>query len=240
MIIRKRIAVTIFIFLPFFIGACSGRNNQTETVAPPSDATAQTETIAAKPSNPADPAQQQDVVTESAVTDTLSGEVIIVFNYEKQSGSASNQFAVWIEDMKGNLIKTLYATRFTANGGYKNRPDSIALWVEKSGLASMSKSEVDAISSATPKAGELSYAWDLTDTNGEIVSTGEYKFFVEGTLRWKNRVYYSGVIKISNKPSTVWAEAEFIYEDADRQPALSGESPENSMISEVTASFIPK
>lgn len=47
------------------------------------------------------------------------GTLTVTFDFEKQSGYASNQFAVWIEDVDGNLINTLYATRFTATGGYK-------------------------------------------------------------------------------------------------------------------------
>lgn len=168
-----------------------------------------------------------------------SGMLTITFDYEKQSGSASNQFAVWIEDMNGNYINTLYATRWTANGGYKTRPDSIALWVEKSGLDSMQKSEVDAIAGATPKAGNLSYSWDLTDTSGNTVSPGEYKFFVEGTLRWKNYVLYSGVITIGDTPVTVKADVEFVYEKSNNQAALTSESPENKMIGAVTVNFIP-
>ena len=78
------------------------------------------------------------------------GVLTVTFDYEKQSGHASNQFAVWIEDMEGSLIKTLYATKFTAGGGYKNRPDSISLWVEKSGLASMPKAELDAVTGSPP------------------------------------------------------------------------------------------
>jgi hypothetical protein len=126
-----------------------------------------------------------------------SGTLTVSFDYEKISGSASNQFAVWVEDMNGNYINTLYATKWTANGGYKNRPDSIAIWVNKSNLASMQKSEADAISGATPKAGNLSYTWDLTDTNGGTVALGEYKVFVEGTLRWKNYVIYSAGTKLT-------------------------------------------
>lgn len=168
-----------------------------------------------------------------------SGEAVIQFVFKNQSGRASNQFAVWIGDEGGNLIKTLYATRFTANGGYKNRPDSISAWVEKSGLASMKKSEVDAITGATPKAGALSYTWDLTDANGVRVPPGEYGFFVEGSLRWKNRVLYSGKITVSDDPSTARAEAEFFYEGTGDQPALDNDSPENSMIGSVTASFAP-
>ena len=168
---------------------------------------------------------------------TATGEVVITFDYKKQSGSASNQYAVWIEDMDDNLVKTLYATRYTAGGGYRNRPDSIALWVEKSNLDSMSSSEVDAISGATPKAGTQSYTWDLTDKDGGAVPSGDYKFFVEGTLRWKNYVLYSGVISIGNVPAEVRADAEFIYEGSDRYEALTEDSPENGMITEVFASF---
>lgn len=168
-----------------------------------------------------------------------SGKLTITFDYEKQSGYASNQFAVWIEDIDGNYINTLYATKYTANGGYKNRPDAIALWVEKSGLDSMQKSEVDAIAGATPKTGPISYSWDLTDTNGNTVSYGEYKFFVEGSLRWKNRVIYSGVITIGDEPITIQADVEFIYEESDNQAALTNDSSENAMIGAVTASLTP-
>ena len=164
---------------------------------------------------------------------------MVSFNYEKQSGSASNQFAVWIENIDGQFIKTLYATGFTAKGGYKNRPDSLVLWVEKSGLASMSKAEVDAVSAATPKAGTLSYTWDLTDIDGVIVPNGEYRFFVEGTLRWKNFVLYSGVIKVGDSPATAFADAEYIYEDSERYAALTDAAVENNMIGPVTAEFIP-
>jgi len=169
----------------------------------------------------------------------ISGEVVITFNYEKQSGSASNQYAVWIEDMNGKLINTLYATQWTARGGYKTRPDSIALWVEKSNPASMTQSEVDAVSGATPKTGEQTYLWDLTGLNGETVAPGDYKFFVEGTLRWKNYVLYSGVITVGDTSMTVQADANFVYVASDRQNALTDASPENAMIGAVTAIFTP-
>ena len=179
-------------------------------------------------------------VNEPAAQGVTAGEVVITFDYEKQSGSASNQFAVWVEDMNGNYINTLFATKWTANGGYKNRPDSVATWVEKSDIASMPDYYVDAIAGATPKAsGSQSYAWNLKDINGDTVSPGEYQFFVEGTLRWKNYVLFSGVIKIGDEPATVTAEAEYNYEASGNQAALTSDSPENSMIGTVTVSFTP-
>jgi hypothetical protein len=177
---------------------------------------------------------------EPAAQGDAPGEVVIAFDYEKQSGSASNQFAVWIEDMEGNYINTVCATKWTASGGHKSRPDSIAIWVGKSGIASMPDYYVDAVAGATPKtSGRQSYAWNLKDINGDTVSSGEYKFFVEGTLRWKNYVLHSGVITIGDAPATATAVAEYNYEASGNQPALTGESPENAMIGTVTASFAP-
>jgi hypothetical protein len=170
--------------------------------------------------------------------DILSGELVITFDYERQSGMASNQFAVWIENMDGQHIKTLYATQWTARGGFASRPDSIALWVEKSGLASMQQSEVDAIAGATPQTGNVSYSWDLTEADGNMLPPGEYKFFVEGTLRWKNYVLYSGVITLDNTNITVIADAEYFYEASDGQAALTSGSPENGMIFKVSAGFV--
>jgi hypothetical protein len=141
--------------------------------------------------------------------------------------------------MDGNYINTLYATGFTANGGYENRPDAIPAWVAKSQLAGMADDEVDSISGATPKAGPLSYAWDLTDAEGNTVPSADYRFFVEGSLRWKNRALYSGVITVGDAPATVEADAEYLYEASEDQPALTADAPENAMLGAVTAKFEP-
>jgi hypothetical protein len=167
-----------------------------------------------------------------------SGTVVISFDYRRQSGHASNQFAVWIEDTEGVYVKTLYATRFTAVGGYKDRPDSLSVWAERSGLAGMSDDRVDAITGATPQTGLLEYIWDLTGENSEPMPTGTYKCFVEGSLRWKNRVLYSGGIEIGDKPAVAEMTAEFVYEASDRQPALTADASENGMIGAVKAEYI--
>jgi len=168
-----------------------------------------------------------------------SGSLTISFNFDRQSGWASNQFAVWIEDMNGNYINTLYATRWTANGGFATRPDSIHQWVEASGVAHMPQSEVDSVSGATPASGELSYAWDLTDKNGDMVERGEYRFFVEGSLRWRNRVLYTGIVDLGGGEATVMGNLEFIFEASGSNAALSNDASEMSMITEVVAVWIP-
>ena len=248
-IISSVFAISIMITLC----ACSAGDRQSGTVAPAAEASAQTESsqqasspIAPSPISPSaspsnSPAQSNDGgdSDEPILPDSVSGHVDISFDYVKQSGSASNQFAVWIEDMSGNYLQTVFATRWTANGGFNTRPDSVALWVEKSGIASMPSYYVDAVSGATPQTGEFTCVWDLTDIDGNTVPSGEYRVFVEGTLRWKNYVLYSGVIEIGNTSATIQADAEFVYAGSGNQSALTSDSPENSMIGAVTASFMP-
>ena len=227
-------ALIMFMSLCFCCGCGGGQNR---TAEPPAASSVQTETQDTAPDVSSNMEQQLLDFLESDSDTSISGEVVIAFDYKKQTGSASNQFAVWIEDMDANLVKTLYATRYTVNGGYKDRPDSIAIWVEKSALASMTKSEADAITGATPPTGRLSYTWDLTGADGETVLPGQYQFFVEGTLRWKNYVLYSGVILLGNTPTTVQADTKFVYEASGRNAALTDKSPENAMIGPVTATF---
>jgi hypothetical protein len=166
----------------------------------------------------------------------ITSSLVISFDYAKQSGSASNQFAVWIEDESEECVRTLYATRFTADGGYELRPESIPTWVEKAIL----KSNVDAISGATPKAGTLSYTWDFTDDTGNPVDvTGTYTFFIEASLRWNNRVLFSGEVDANSGTVTLCETPEYHFEASDGHDALGPDSPENLMITSVTAEFFP-
>jgi len=133
----------------------------------------------------------------------------LTFTYAKLSGSASNQFAVWVEDSQGKYIKTLYATRYTADGGWKRRASSIPVWVKQSGLSQLTKAQVDALTSATPKAGTLTYTWDGTDSKGAAVPTGDYALILEATLRWENQVYYRAPIRLGKGQAAAEVSVEY-------------------------------
>ena len=115
----------------------------------------------------------------------------ISFKFQR-GGIASSQYAIWIEDEAGRLVRTLYATSFTAKGGYEYRKEALPVWVGKAKPQAMSSIQVDAITGATPQNGLLTYQWDGTDHQGNHVPAGKYTFFVEGTLYWESRVIYSG------------------------------------------------
>jgi rhodanese-related sulfurtransferase len=134
--------------------------------------------------------KQQEEITEEKTIDGVS----IDFDYMRMSGKASNQFAVWIEDTEGNVVKTIYATDFTAERrGYSNREDALSHWVKAAEPDNMDETDIDAISGATPQSGHQHFEWDLTDDEGQKVSDGKYSVKLEGTLFWSSNVIYTGI-----------------------------------------------
>lgn len=98
----------------------------------------------------------------------------VSFNYEKQGGPGSNQYAVWIENDKGNVVKTLFVTSFTTKGhargnapvqrGYVLRPACVPTWVKVAKASEQTDQQLDAVSGATPQAsGAQTFTWNFTD-----------------------------------------------------------------------------
>ena len=137
-------------------------------------------------------------VADSALYASAYDESVleVSFHFTRQGGIASNQFAVWIEDIQGRYVRTLYATRWTATGGWQRRETSVPQWVNRSGLAGRGHAHIDALAGPTPQTGVLSYLWDGRNYAGQPVPPGEYQIFVEGSLRWENRVLYTAVVRL--------------------------------------------
>jgi hypothetical protein len=135
--------------------------------------------------------------------------VEISFSYTRQPGAASNQFALWVEDARGKVVKTIYATEFTARGGWERRPESIPLWVSRSGLAAMTQERIDALTTPTPRPGLLRYTWDGTGQDGAALPQGTYQVYLEATLRRENRVLYQAAVELGGGPAEIKAEAQY-------------------------------
>ena len=121
--------------------------------------------------------------------------VEISFDFERMPTHASNQMAIWVEDADGELVKTVFVTKFASvRRGYRSRDMAISHWVGTANPESLSDEQIDAISSATPSAGSLTYSWDLSDQNGDRVPDGIYTVYLEGTLYWESNVLFSAVI----------------------------------------------
>ncbi|RGY92770.1 DUF2271 domain-containing protein [Ruminococcus sp. AM58-7XD] len=142
---------------------------------------------------------------------------------------ASNQYAVWIENMDGDVVKTLFVTNFTSNGGYTMREDSIPTWVAHAKPSEMTKTQIDAITGATPSTGTYSYIWDRTDDNGNEVANGTYTFHIEGTLYWSSIVHYQGNVDMGASENSL-LDVEAVYTEETNQ--------NKNMLSNVTAEYI--
>jgi len=145
----------------------------------------------------------------AAQQDGQSAAAELSFTYTKQRGFASNQYAIWVEDAEGRHIKTIFATGWTANGGWKRRPASIPVWVKQSGLSALTKAQIDVFSGATPGTGSFTYTWDGTDSRDTLLPAGDYMIILEGTLRGENQVYYRAPISLGQGIATPQISVEY-------------------------------
>ena len=136
--------------------------------------------------------------------------VQVELDYSRMSTMASNQMALWVENEEGTLVRTIFATSFTAGRrGYAFRDGALNHWVAAANPAKLTDSELDAISSATPRQGHLTYVWDLTDDEGNPVPAGIYRIRLEGTLFWDSNVLYTAEIDLTKAfPGELEAQTE--------------------------------
>lgn len=138
----------------------------------------------------------------------------VSFNYQKQAGPGSNQYAVWIENDKGDVVKTLFVTSFTTKGrargnaqpqrGYVMRPACVPTWVKASKASEKTDQQLDAVTGATPQAGGVqTFTWNFTDQQGKAVPQGIYKVFVEATLLFDSDILYTGTFSTKSKAGNV-------------------------------------
>ena len=148
----------------------------TETTAPPTSEVV--ESTAAAPGNAVFPA-----AAELAVSFTFSPAA---------SGERINNpyIAVWVEDLDGNLVKTISLWHEQSNKGQRWLTD-LRQW------AAVSSQTVDATTSgATRVAGDYSVTWDGTDLDGTPVAQGDYVMFIEAARE-------HGPYEITSTPITI-------------------------------------
>lgn len=138
----------------------------------------------------------------------------VSFNYQKLPGPGSNQYAVWIENDKGDVVRTLFVTSYTTKGrtrpgeepmrGYVKRPNCVPTWVKQAKAAEQNDQQLDAFTGATPKTGGTQiFTWDFTDQQGKAVKKGTYKVFVEATLYQASDIIYTGTFSTKDKAGEI-------------------------------------
>ena len=138
----------------------------------------------------------------------------VSFDYQRQAGPGSNQYAVWIENEKGEVVKTLFVTSYTTKGrarggeqpkrGYIVRPACVPTWVKSVNAEAKTDQQLDAFTGATPQAGGTqTFTWDFTDEEGNAVPKGIYKVLVEATLYQTSDIIYSGTFSSKDKAGDI-------------------------------------
>lgn len=148
----------------------------------------------------------------------------VSFNYQRQNGPGSNQYAVWIENEKGEVVKTLFVTSFTTKGrvrgneqpmrGYVKRPACVPTWVKNSKADTMTDQQLDAVTGATPQtSGTQTFTWDFTDQKEKAVKSGTYKVVVEATLFNASTITYSGTFSTKDKAGDITLTSQITQTD---------------------------
>ena len=148
----------------------------------------------------------------------------VSFNYQRQAGPGSNQYAVWIENEKGKVVKTLFVTSYTTKGrarggeqakrGYIVRPTCVPTWVKTVKADEKTDQQLDAITGATPQTGGTqTFTWDFTNQEGKAVPQGMYKVVVEATLFFESDIIYSGTFSTKDKAGDITLISTLTKED---------------------------
>ena len=153
--------------------------------------------------------------------------VELSFNYQKQSGAGSNQWAVWIENAEGKVVRTLTVTSFTSKGrggrrGYTFRPTCVPTWVKNAKAEKMTDEQIDAVTGATPaQSGVQTYTWDFKDADGKEVPAGDYKICFEATLYFNSIILYTGSFSTKDKAGEIKLTSTLTEEDESHKNMIT-------------------
>ena len=161
-----------------------------------------------------------------------ASSVELSFNYLKKSGPGSNQYAVWIENSEGKVVRTLFVTKFTTQGramggqerrrGYTFRPTCVPTWVKNAGAEQMTDEQIDAVTGATPaQSGVQTYTWDFNDAQGKAVPAGSYRIILEATLYNNSIVLYSGSFSTTDKAGAIALTSKLTEEDEQHKDMIT-------------------
>lgn len=160
------------------------------------------------------------------------GTLEISFNYTRQAGPGSNQYAVWVENAEGQVVKTLFVTEFTSKGrsrdgskparGYTYRTSCVPTWVQHVGAENLTDEQMDAFTGATPaESGVQTFTWDFTDQAGQPVAKGTYRFYVEATYNGASVVTHTGTVAFGAPAADLPVETSYIEKSEERMDMIS-------------------
>ncbi|MCU1394391.1 MAG: hypothetical protein JWM34_2819 [Ilumatobacteraceae bacterium] len=131
------------------------------------------------------------------------GQLVVKFTYAAAGGGqVHNPFiAVWVEDSKGDLVKTVSLWYSQRDSRYLNELQRWAT-VETAFQSAGKTDPYDTVSGATRIGGAYSVMWDGTDAAGAPVALGDYFVCVEAAREKGPYELVRGAVTIGTTAST--------------------------------------
>lgn len=133
---------------------------------------------------------------------------------------------IWLEDEQGNYLKTLMVSDWLSYDGHRFS-DICPDWCRVADWQNVSKSEFDAVTSATPEKGKHEIKLDCEK---EKMSNGIYYYFIQTHIGDEYNILYKGKIGIGNKSNSNIAEVTYV---PDKHP----DSTRTTLLSDVWAEY---
>jgi len=131
--------------------------------------------------------------TPAAQAPTGAGQLEVTFLFMPPTSiDPTYHTAIWLEDAKGVLVKTLYVSQELSAAEYKMGnvcPD----WVKKAHWDAAPKAEVDAVTAPTPNVGSEAKSFDLGALG---VAPGVYQFRFQMHVGEDHNVLYRGTLTV--------------------------------------------
>ncbi|UCG91624.1 MAG: DUF2271 domain-containing protein [candidate division WOR-3 bacterium] len=110
------------------------------------------------------------------------------------------QTAVWVEDKKGNFVKTIYVSGFS--GYTKSTQVNLPVWAQASEFI-----DADAVTGASIDLGHHIYTWNLKDVSGKRIKHGDYVVKAE-VAYWPSMQYQrvEAPVTLARKPERIVIE----------------------------------
>lgn len=127
----------------------------------------------------------------------------------------SFQTVIWLEDDKGDYVRSLYVSEYLSYGGYHDSTICTA-WIKKANWANMPASMYDLVTQATPPMGSRTFRFSCLDHQ---IRPGRYHVKVQTHLVEKYNIQYDGMIRIGGKEEAVVGHVSYFpkkHPDAKR------------------------
>lgn len=168
--------------------------------------------------------------SESGPGETISeaaGKIEVAFVFGSPEGfQPSYQTALWLQDTKGQYVKSLFVSEYLAYGGF-NDPTICPDWIKVANWDKATEADYDAVSRPTPPVGENALSINLKDKG---IPPGTYEYLLEVHLVEKFNILCKGQIEIGNQAAESKPEVSYL---PDKYPEAEG------VVSSVAVKYLP-